>query len=259
MKSSMTGETPPRPLPASGEGTLRIVRATRGVGFLLLAACGGSTPPPVTAPEPEAPAPVRHGPRLAVQGELGEIDQAATEKTFGRLGPTFMKCYQEGQGRVEYLSGDVKFFLRVAVDGSAKWVFLEQSTLGDRETERCMLDAIRGAHWPQPTGGEAEVHKGLGFDAPGNVRPPFEWNPDRVAEALGKHGDLADKCKEGASGTFHVTAYVTPHGKGGKVLAVGVAPPSSDGEDKIDCLVDVVKKMKMPSPGSWAAKVSFVL
>ena len=51
------------------------------------------------------------------------------------------------------------------------------------------------------------------------------------------------------------TEVITP----GTIAAVGVAPPSKDGEDKADCLVDVVRKMKMPSPGSYAAKVSFTL
>lgn len=224
----------------------------------LLGACGGSKPPPV-APEPEPPPPVNHGPKMSVHGELGEIDQAATERAFKSLQSGLMACYQQGQSRVEYLSGDVQVYLRVGEDGGAKWAFLEQTTLGDRATERCMLDAIKGAHWPQPSGGEAEVHKNLGFDAPSNVRAPVEWSADRVAEALGKHGAEASKCKGGSSGSFHVTAYVEPHGKGGKVQAVGVSPPTKEGEDKVDCIVDVVKRMHMPSPGSYAAKVNFVL
>jgi hypothetical protein len=226
--------------------------------LVLASACGGSPPPP-PAPPPEPPAPVHNGPHLSVQGELGEIDQEATDKAFRGLQPGLMQCYQQGQKRVEYLSGDIKLFLRVGPDGGARWAFFEQTTLGDRATERCMLDAVKSAHWPQPTGGEAEVHKDLGFDPPSNVRKPVDWNPDRVAEALDKHGGDASSCKAGAAGSFRVTAYVEPHGKGGKVQAVGVAPPSKDGDDKIECIVDAVKKMKMPSPGSYAAKVSFVL
>ena len=212
------------------------MRCITPIALVLLAGCGSPKPPPVV-PEPDSTPPVQHGPRMSVQGELGEIDQAATDKTFQGLQPALMQCYQQGQKRVEYLSGDVKFYLRVGADGSARWAFLEQTTLGDRGTERCMIDAIKGARWPQPSGGEAEVHKDLGFDPPSNVRKP----------------------KGGSSGSFRVTAYVEPHGKGGKVQAVGVAPPTKDGEDKVDCIVDAVKKMKMPSPGSYAAKVSFAL
>jgi hypothetical protein len=230
-----------------------------GAALVLLACSCGSSPPP-KAPDPESPPPpVDHGPHLSVQGELGEIDQDATEKTFRGLQPDLMQCYKQGQKRVEYLSGDVKFFLRVGPDGGAKWAFLEQSTLGDRLTERCMVTAIVDARWPQPTGGEAEVHKEIGFDPPSNVRKAVDWSPERVTATLGKHGADASGCKAGASGDFKVTAYIEPHGKGGKVQAVGVAPPAKDNDDKVDCIVDAVKKMKMPSPGSYPAKVSFTL
>lgn len=242
---------------------IRTLASTSVLGLvpalLLVSACGGPPPEPV-APVVEAPPPPRHSPKLAVQSELGEIDSGATDKVFAELQPKFMACYQDGQRRVEYLSGDVKFFLRVAPDGSTRWVFMEESTLGDRATERCMLDVMSSARWPAPSGGEAEVHKGFGFDPPSNVRPPLEWSTDRIAETLGKSGDDVNRCKGGASGTFHVTAYVQPHGKQhGRVQAAGVAPPNKDGEDKIDCIVDAVKKLKVPSPGSWAAKVSFIL
>jgi hypothetical protein len=223
--------------------------------------CGESKPEPVApVTTQEAPPPVSHAPRLSVASELGEIDPKAADKTFEKLQPQLMSCYAEGQQRIEFLSGDVKFFLRIAQDGSVHWSYLEESSMGDRDTERCMLDALGAVHWPQPQGGEAEVRKSLGFDAPGNVRAPVAWETDRVAATLGKHGDEANKCKQGVRGTFHVTAYVEPHGKGaGKVQAVGVAPPSKDGEDKVDCIVEAVKKLKMPSPGSYAAKVSFIL
>jgi hypothetical protein len=196
---------------------------------------------------------------MSVSSELGQIDPAEIESAFKTLQPGFMGCYQDRQKRVEFLGGDVKFFLRVGQDGKAKWAYLSDATLGDRATERCMLDLAIGAHWPTPEGGEAEVQKSIGFDPPGNVRAPADWSADRVASAIGMRAADVAKCKAGASGTFHVTAYVEPQGKAGKVTAAGVAPPNQDGESKADCIVDVVRKMKMPSPGSYAAKVSFTL
>jgi hypothetical protein len=196
---------------------------------------------------------------MSMSSELGQIDPAQADAAFKKLQPALMSCYQDSQKRVEFLGGDVKFYLRIAQDGSAKWAYLEDATLGDRATERCMLDLAMGARWPTPEGGEAEVHQSMGFDPPGNVRAPADWSADRVANAIGLHAADVAKCKAGASGAFHVTAYVEPQGKSGKVAAVGVAPPNPDGEGKVDCIVDVVKKMKMPSPGSYAAKVSFTL
>jgi hypothetical protein len=236
-------------------------RSSRLPVFLLIfggVACGGSEPPP-KEPEAAPPPPVRHAPKLKMQSELGEIDPKQTEATWTKLQPALMSCYDEGRKHLEYLGGDVKFFLRVAQDGAAKYVYLLDGTLGDRKTERCMLDLALNASWPRPDGGEAEVQKSMGFDPPSNVRAPSDWSSDRVTAALDARSADVAKCKAGTSGTFRVTAYVQPSGKGGQVAAVGMVPPNKDSEGTVDCLVDVVKKMKMPSPGSYAAKVSFTL
>jgi len=236
-----------------------MMKKTGIFSFILFAvACGGSEPPPKEAAAPSPPPP-HHGPRLKMQSELGQIDPAQTDATWTKIQPALMRCYQDGQQRLEYLGGDVKFFLRVGQDGSAKYVYLIDGTLGNRKAERCMLDLVLGTAWPEPDGGEAEVQKSMGFDPPGNVRAPSDWSTDRIAAALGAHSADFAKCKAGTSGTFRVTVYVQPAGKGGQVASAGVAPPDKDSEEKADCLVDVVKKMKLPSPGSYAAKVSFTL
>ena len=230
-----------------------------GVLTIFAAACGGEK---VEAKAPEAAssaAEEHHGPKLQMSSELGEIDPKETQKTFDKLQTKFQGCYKKGLTRVEYLSGDVKFFLRLTQDAAVKFAYIEESNLGDRATERCMLDAIGSASWPKPKGGEAEIRNGIGFDAAADVRRPADWNSDKLAAVLGKSDAVFAKCREGISGSFKVTAYVEPDGKNGKVQAVGVAPPSKEGETKVDCVVDAVKALKLPSPGSYAAKVSFVL
>lgn len=225
---------------------------------LVLAACGGGQVEPqqiTSAPT----TPVKHdAPHMRVEGQLGSIDEAATKKTFDRLSNKFQSCLTTGLGRIDYLSGDVKFFLRIGEDGHAKWGYLEKSTLGDVDTEKCLMDAAMNASWPPPDGGEAEIrYDGLGFDPPSNTRLPTEWPSDKIATVLGKHGEALNKCVEESKGAkFSVTAYVEPSGK---VQAVGVATTSKEGAAQIDCIVTAVKAMKMPSPGSWAAKVAFQL
>src|SRR5580698_1456515 len=93
----------------------------------LAVACGGSAPPPAPPPEPPPP-PAPTKPRLSMSAELGEIDEVATKKTFERVRPSLMACYTTGLTRVEYLSGDIKFYMRVKPDGHVRWVFFEQST-----------------------------------------------------------------------------------------------------------------------------------
>jgi hypothetical protein len=227
----------------------------------LLVACGSKPPPPAVVESTDpAPMATSKGPKLQMQTELGSIDPKATQATIDGLQPKLQGCYKKGLKKLDFLSGDLKFFLRVSQEGTVKYAFLESTDLGDRDAEKCMLDVLNGAAWPKPEGGEAEVRNGIGFDHASDVREPTTWTGDKLAELLGKYEPDFTKCKEGVPGSFKVTAYVEPDGKNGKIVAVGMAPPSKEGEGKIECLVDAVKGMKkVPSPGSYAAKVQFSL
>jgi hypothetical protein len=192
---------------------------------------------------------------LRTRSELGSVDPGAVQAAFHRLEDKFVACQSKGLERVEVLSGNVKFFLRIGEDGTAKWAYLEDgSDVGDRDTEKCLVDVVMGARWPKPDGGDAEARYSIELPAQG--RPASDWSPDKVAAALGRHGDAIDRCKGGASG-FHATMYVGP---GGRVLTAGVVASRKDTDDQAECLVKVLEKLKgLPSPGSWPAKVSFGL
>jgi hypothetical protein len=233
---------------------MRSLLAVPLLGFAL--GCGGEEPPvqaPVATTHEDAP-PLK--PRLKTTSELGDVDPQEVTHAFKKLEDSFTDCQKRGLDRVEVLAGPVKFFVRIGPDGSAKWSYLEESEIGDRDTERCLLDVVMGARWPKPTGGDAEARYAMELPLQ-STRPPNDWGPDKVAAALGRQGDAIDRCKSGAAGSFRATMYVGP---GGKVLAAGVATSTKDGEDKADCLVKALVKLKgLPSPGSWPAKVSFGL
>lgn len=239
----------------------RPARLARTLPFFALVACGGGGEPPKTGGDaPPPPPPAHTGPRMAVQNELGTIDERQAAKVVNQLSGTIQRCHTQNLKRVEFLGGDLKFYVRVGDDGRAKYAYFEDSSLGDREAERCVLDALVGAQWPKPVGGpEAELRSSVGFDAPGDVRQPTFWESDKVAGVVGKHMKDFERCTDGVSAKFVVTAYVEPAGKDGKVVAAGVATSSKEGAEKADCLVEAVKKLRMPSPGSWAAKVTFRL
>ncbi len=218
-------------------------------------ACGGSEPPPQEPVATHEAAPKPSRPAFQMRSELGSVDPEAVKKTFHGLEEAFTECQKRGIDRVEVLAGSVKFFVRIAEDGSAKWIYLEDTDVGDRATEKCLVDAAMGAHWPKPDGGEAEARYGMELPLQA-TRPPNDWDSDKVSPTLAKHGSAIDQCKGGGGGRFHATMYVGP---GGHVLAAGIAAGKDD-EDKADCLANVLTKLKgLPSPGSWPAKVSFAL
>lgn len=221
-------------------------------------ACGGSEPAPKTADDQTEPPPERSsGPSLAVSGEIGALDEEKVTETFSDSIGELQGCLEQGARRVEFIGGSVSFYVKVDGSGRISHAHLEQSSLGDRETEKCMLDVLRKKSWPAPVGGESGyARKSFDFDPPNDVRAPTEWSPDQVSEALdAKSGDIA-KCKNGSRGSFSATMYVST---GGDVLSVGITPPDEAGEASVDCLVDVVRGATFPKPGSWPAKVTFDL
>ena len=162
-----------------------------------LVACGGAPPPKVEEPVKEE-SHERKGPNLQMSQELGSIDQRQVEKTFAGLvqGP-LENCHKQGRDRVEVLTGDVKVFLRIDGNGRVKYGFFEDSTLGDRDTEKCIMGVFSSASWPKPEGGEAEVRSGFGW-GPGGEREPTSWSSDKVTTALMEAKAVrkdVDKCK----------------------------------------------------------------
>lgn len=229
--------------------------------FLLMAACGGTTPPPATPDAEQSSPQSATAPAILpqVSQELGSINQDAVEKKFDRLQGKIQGCFKSGTSRIEYLDGDVAVFMRISLEGHVQYTYFENTDVGDRETERCILEVLKAADWPKPQGGEAEVRKSFGFAAAGDVRAPTAWNSDKAAAALGKAQGQIAKCKGDVTGSFKGAAYVQADGKRGKVLAAGLGAPSKDGAEKIDCLLGVVGDLELPNPGSYPAKFSFTL
>lgn len=224
----------------------------------LLAACGGGDPPPKTVADDDGRGRGHEGPPpLDVSAEIGALDEDKVTKVFGSTLGELERCLNSGAQRVEFIGGSVAFFIKVGQGGRLVHAHLEQSSLGDRATEKCMLDALRNKTWPAPVGGQTGLaRKSFDFDPPNDVRPPTEWSRDRVEDVLSKQADAIDRCKAGSSGEYRATLYVDTKGR---ALGVGITPPDERGEGTVDCLVDVLKSATYPSPGSWPAKVSFTL
>jgi len=234
--------------------------AARGAALALavaLAACGE---PPAKEPEgARLPTPNRAAPPLPqVSQELGQIDPALADRAFERVKPKLLACQTQGLKRLDYLAGDAKFFARIDASGKVRWIYLEESTLGDRDTERCVLDVLTGAPWPAPVGGEAEVQKGFGFDLQ-DAREPAAWGPEKAAAASSIAGAVK-RCRDGKSEPpFQITVYVEPDGSHGKVASVGVATRTKEAAAQSDCVAAAARGLRFPSPGSYAAKVTFSL
>jgi hypothetical protein len=240
-------------LPSSSQATF----AASGFLFAILCQCGGTTQPVQTPESTEVKAKPSAFRKTApgISQELGSLDPKEVDKVFARLTDKFLSCQKAAMSRIEFLAGDVKVFVRISQEGAARYAFMEDSTMGDREVERCMIQAVMGASWPKPEGGEGEARKSFSFDS-GDARPPTSWSKDKLGSAFDKLEGEFSKCAGGTTG-FRFTLYVEPNGKDGKVMSVGVASPSKDADAKADCFISALRGAKVPSPGSYAAKVTF--
>ncbi len=264
------------------------MRAAFALGLVTLTCACSSPPPPKPPPAPDPPkeeAPPPAAP--VVQEELGSIDNDAIDGAFGGIENDIEACLVAGRAHVSSLGGDVTVFMRIDTQGHVRWDYLQASTLGDRDTEKCLLDLLSRSQWPAPVGGEAEVTHSFGGDS-ASRRAPVTWEPEKVTFAIDASQPTRraiDQCKRGANGTIDLTGYVVagppaPPGSETKKPAskkhrkkptksstkpeghfrtLGAASASKEASDKIDCVIDAVRSLALPSPGSSTAKVSFSL
>jgi hypothetical protein len=223
---------------------------------LLLAACGDSTPAAKTADDKPETEEHHRGSKLTMSSEIGGLDEQKVNAAFEASLSGLERCLQQGASRVEFLGGSVSFFVKIDMEGKVDGAYLEKSTLGDRDTEKCMLDAVRAKHWPKPVGGEHGLaRKSFDFDPPNDVRAPADYDQGHLDKGLDKISGKLASCKS-ARGSYEATMYVATDGT---VLSAGVTPPNEDGEESVDCLVSTLKSASFPSPGSWPAKITFTL
>jgi hypothetical protein len=220
-----------------------------------LVACGESAPPPQTADDqPQTEQPRSGGP--SVSSEIGGLNEEKVNAAFESSLSGLQRCLEQGASRVEFLGGSVSFFVKIDTEGKVDSAYLEKSTLGDRDTEKCMLGALRSKRWPKPVGGEHGLaRKSFDFDPPNDVRAPADYDQDHLGKGLNKIAGKLSSCKS-AKGSYEATMYLATDGS---VLSASVTPPSEEGESAVDCLVSTLKEASFPSPGSWPAKVTFTL
>ena len=224
---------------------------------LLLPACGGEPPAKDASVEERAPKRPSDGPTVSATSEIGGMNEDDVDAVFSSSVKGLQRCVDKGSKRVEFLGGSVAFLLKIDSEGKVANAYLEHSSLGDRETERCMLDSLSAKRWPKPVGGmHGLARKSFSFDPPNDVRPPTTWDDHDAAPGLKKIAADVGKCKEGHAGSFEATLYV---GTSGKVLSASVTPPDEDAASALDCLVEVLESASFPSPGSWPAKVTLTL
>jgi hypothetical protein len=224
--------------------------------FVLFVGCGGETTSNRETKTGNDGATTEPPKNVNFDADIGALDQTKVNATLNRTSDKLTACFSEGLRRIPFLGGNIKFALRINQKGVATVAYMKESTLGDRTTETCMLDALRAASWPAPVGGrEGLAEGGLGFDPSPDERPAVDLDADKLGKKeLPKAKAAIEKCRSSAgAGAITTTLYV---GTDGKPMGVGVAVADAKGEEAATCVVDALRAMTFASPGSYAGKVS---
>jgi hypothetical protein len=222
--------------------------AALALGVTLLTGCG-ATPPP--APAAPAPAPERIDTGASYyESEIGGMDEYAVEDTFKALARPIARCFEHGSERVEQIGGSFTVSFRVDRKGKTRWAYMKASTIGDRETESCLLDIVRSESWPKPLSGEGLAEKTIDVET---SRALQVLDHKRVRQAVSLAKNRTASCRKGLHGTFLATAYLAPNGK---VRAAGVATPDEKGDAAADCITTEIQKLRFNATGK-PAKVTF--
>jgi hypothetical protein len=205
---------------------------------------------------------------MAAMGEVGALDRAEVDKTFGSATPEVDRCLAAGRKRIPQLGGGIAVFLRVDRDGRAVTGELRRSTLGDRESADCILDVYRRQQWPRPIGGKfGEIEHNHDFSV-ADADPPLVWTAAELDQAMAAEASTSaepaagspfaalteqlSRCKsEAGAGPLEATFYLDEEGF---VSTVGFG---SDAQyPAYDCVSTVLKTTSFPSPGHTPAKVT---
>lgn len=228
-----------------------------GAGLVALAACS-SAPKHAASPreaEPEAEAPVRPSSGMGAMAEIGSLDEKQARASFESALSDLQRCLSAGSQVNEVMGGSIEFAVKVNAKREAANVWAVESSLGQRETERCMFDVLRQVSWPAPVGGLFAIAKtSFEFDLPKGVKPPTAWDAGRVADVVDDLAPQMDECTGGRHGDVLVTLYV---GADGKAIAGGASSTSETEAEAVDCVLSALLSAEYPSPGDYPAKVRF--
>lgn len=195
------------------------------------------------------------GAGMGVSGLQGTLSPRQVREVLRPRLPEITGCFAMRAMSFEALGGSLRMRIHVSPSGEVRSVHPEDSTVGDREVERCVGRVIAGLRFPRPQGGgAAQVSWSMTVDPPESVREPRTWDPGRVARAV-RRGTRRARRACGVLEPVQVTAYVS---RRGRVLNVGAASTTETDADRLDCVAAQVRRWRMPR-APRIAKVTFDL
>ena len=222
------------------------------VAFACVVGCADPAPPK-SAPVVENDAPKRRS-SASFEQSVGAMNEHDVDRAFRKFERTIGQCVSEGATRIEGIGGNFRLELLINPGGRATRAHLSASTLGDRETERCITDGALAKTWPRAKGGVGEASHDFAIEPSVAVT---EWQSKRLRPVMAEIHKKVAKCVMPLGGKqWRATLYIRSNGR---VAASGVAPPSAEVEEQADCLVKELNRFRFGPQRSKLTKVSFTI
>ncbi len=179
---------------------------------------------------------------MTVQNEVGVMDTDDVEATIQEHFDEVRGCYARAGKAQKYAGGKVLLRFMVSGDGTTEDVRVLESTLGNYQVERCLVDVGKRIHFHAPNGNK-----------PTTFEYPVEFRSSSRADVLDIDGpkvahDLAHllpqlaACGVVADGQVNAIVWVEPNGQPG---SVGLATAAAVDENAGGCVVQTIRAFRM--------------
>jgi TonB family protein len=181
-------------------------------------------------------------PGMTVDNELGVLDTEEVDATLKQHFDEIRGCYHRAGKAQRYAGGRVMLRFLVGGDGIAQDVLVIESTLGNYDVERCLVEVGRRIAFRAPAG-----HKPTTFEYPVEFRSTNQLAVLDV-DGLKLDQDLSvflpqlAACGQLAAEDASAIIYIEPNGRPG---SVGLAAGTALDEDVGDCMVQTIRGWKM--------------
>ena len=186
----------------------------------------------------KAPKPVDPGASMTLDNEIGVMDTDDVEATLQEHFDDVRACYTRAGKAQRYAGGKVLLRFMVAGDGAAQDVWVLESTLGNYDVERCLVEVGRKIRFHAPNGNKAST-----FEYPVEFRSEtgmaiLDIDGPRVNRDVATLLPQLAACGQIASEQVNAMIYIESNGALG---SVGLATSAAIDEDAGDCAVQTIR------------------
>jgi TonB family protein len=181
-------------------------------------------------------------PGMTVDNELGVLDTEEVDATLKQHFDEIRGCYNRAGKARRYAGGRVMLRFLVGGDGIAQDVLVVESTLGNYDVERCLVEVGRRIAFHAPAG-----HKPTTFEYPVEFRSTnqvavLEVDGLKLDQDLSVFLPQLAVCGQLAAEDASAIMYIEPNGHPG---SVGLAAGATLDEDVADCMVQTIRGWKL--------------